>query len=73
MRRTLIEIAGYWGTERIAPTAEELAVRMGRTNASTVREMLLRLERRGLVHRIANKPRTLRLTETGETEACVSV
>lgn len=71
MRRNLSEIAAYWEREKIAPTADDLAPPLG-VHPNTVRRMLDRLERRGLITRRPGAPRTLRLTDAGVTEAHVS-
>jgi repressor LexA len=72
MRRALKAIEAHWSEEGIAPTCRELADRLGLASQTAILEMLSRLERRGLIRRLPNKPRTLRLTEAGVAEGAAA-
>jgi DNA-binding MarR family transcriptional regulator len=67
MRIALKAIAAHWSEHELPPTYAELGGRLG-VSDTTVSDILARLERRGLVSRVANRARSVRLTSAGTQE-----
>jgi SOS-response transcriptional repressor LexA len=53
-------------TDGLPPTVGEIAARMGGRSQNGIQQMIVRLERLGLITRLRMKARTIRLTDAGK-------
>jgi SOS-response transcriptional repressor LexA len=56
-------IETYMTTERVAPSFEEMKVALGLKSKSGVARLISALEERGLIRRLANRARSLEVTQ----------